>query len=185
MLSAGLGIILRTAFRLRQTAFREHNDPLSLIPSSTLRLKWWQQPPLFCPYFVYIDARFHRSLDRLECNPLSGEYAFSIVTTTIWQIEVSRQHAWLNFRAAGLAELSGSRAWLKHNSRVWELTNWPPTGEPKRALLAAQASLRLVTARLRLGSGYPQVCSPTAQVEAATAQVQRRKWKLLMSRFRC
>jgi hypothetical protein len=27
-------------------------------------------------------------------------------------------------------------------------------------------------------------CSPAAQVEAATAQVQRQKWKLLMSRFR-
>ena len=28
-----------------------------------------------------------------------------------------------------------------------------------------------------------QVCSPTAQAKATTAQVQRRKWKLLMSRF--
>jgi hypothetical protein len=39
----------------------------------------------------------------------------------------------------------------------------------------------LSQAWLRLGSGECQVCSPTAQVEAATAQVQRRKWKLLMS----
>ena len=29
-----------------------------------------------------------------------------------------------------------------------------------------------------------QVCSPTAQAIAATAQVQRRKWKMFMSRFR-
>jgi hypothetical protein len=29
-----------------------------------------------------------------------------------------------------------------------------------------------------------RVCSPTPQGKAATAQVQRRKWKLLMSRFR-
>jgi hypothetical protein len=42
----------------------------------------------------------------------------------------------------------------------------------------------LSQARLRRGSGQGQVCSPTPQVEAATAQVQRRKWKLLMSRFR-
>jgi hypothetical protein len=28
-----------------------------------------------------------------------------------------------------------------------------------------------------------QVCSPTAQAKAATAQVQRRKWKLLMLGF--
>jgi hypothetical protein len=31
---------------------------------------------LFCPYFVYIYARFHRSLYRRECNQLSVEYAF-------------------------------------------------------------------------------------------------------------
>jgi hypothetical protein len=42
----------------------------------------------------------------------------------------------------------------------------------------------LSQAWLGLGSGPAQVCSPTAQVEAATAQVQRRIWKLLISRFR-
>ena len=35
-----------------------------------------------------------------------------------------------------------------------------------------------------LVTGSGQVCSPAAQVEAATAQGQRQKWKLLMSRFR-
>src|SRR3981081_2371938 len=41
---------------------------------------------------------------------------------------------------------------------------------------------------LRLLSQYltslELTCSPTAQAKAATAQVQRRKWKMLMSRFR-
>jgi hypothetical protein len=32
--------------------------------------------------------------------------------------------------------------------------------------------------------GLAQVGSPTAQAIAATAQVQRRNWKMLMSRFR-
>src|ERR1700722_20067193 len=45
-----------------------------------------------------------------------------------------------------------------------------------------QACPRLTSLDLLLS--LTQVGSPTAQAMAATAQVQRRKWKMLMSRFR-
>jgi len=58
------------------------------------------------------------------------------------------------------------------------------TGDPELASNSRGAQTGRLPCSLRPPSTIAQVCSSTAQARAATAQSQRRKWKLLMSRFR-
>jgi hypothetical protein len=82
----------------------------------------------------------------------------------------------LNFRAAGLVETQPATI-----SRVWGTHKPAPNGAPKRALALQGFPQALSQARPK---GRVSPTSPTPQVEAATPQVQRQKWNLLMSGFR-